>query len=268
MEPITAGLGVAAKVADEVTEVSGGLLTRLLGPLADQVGLELVEKHKQKNVQRVVELAAKKVRLADSASVPPRLAASVFDAAAFSDNEFVAEYLSGVLASARTPEGDDDRGVSWTALVSRLSSAQLAVHYAIYVAFRKLVVGREAVTINDWLKPIFMPYDELLAFVLGGREDGLLDALYGLNSEGLTERMAHGGADFLASAIQPHREFPSAGFYVTPTVRGISLFLEAHGYGGEWATAIGDVSKEFKVASEMTGLGTEAAAVWVDDLPT
>lgn len=42
------------------------------------------------------------------------------------------DYLGGVLAASRTPDGRDDRAVAWSNLVTSLSSLQVRAHYLLY----------------------------------------------------------------------------------------------------------------------------------------
>ncbi|WP_162564347.1 MULTISPECIES: hypothetical protein [Microbacterium] len=139
-DPISGvAIGALAKAADstsaEAAKTAGGLLTRLLGPSADVIGNGWADSIRRRNTARVLEKAVKKVEAHghhDNASL--RLVASTLAASEFADNEIVAEYLSGVLASGAAEGGADDSGLQWTAMISRLSSLQLRAHFAIYVA--------------------------------------------------------------------------------------------------------------------------------------
>lgn len=90
--------------------------------------------NRHSDVRRVAELADARGR--GAGAIPARVAESVLQSAQFAKSEFVAEYLSGILASSRTPDGHDDRGISWTRLISQLSSDQVRMHYVLYTAAR------------------------------------------------------------------------------------------------------------------------------------
>lgn len=108
-------------------------LRSLLGPAAHEVGEALRRwvEFRLRNVGRVAENAEGKSRALEQqpGTVSVRTAMAVFEAASYSDDELMADYLGGVLASSASPGGRDDRGVTWIAQVSRMSSYALRIHY-------------------------------------------------------------------------------------------------------------------------------------------
>ncbi|MCK8608883.1 hypothetical protein [Agromyces sp. C10] len=235
-----------AAAANEVAKAGGGVLSRLLGPTADVMGAQLHEWYTRKNVERVAKRAEAKANTASNGAVPSRVAAEVFSKAQWADDEFVAEYLSGVLATARTPDGKDDRAVTWTALVGRLSADQLRLHYVLYRAIRELGLNVEHDAIVEILaRPLVFAFTDLLAVMdIPASHEGavrLLDAVYGLQAEGLiADDLAHGEPEYLEKIRRGHT-FPKAYgnlLIVAGTTRGAALFLQAHGLGQLWAGAI------------------------------
>src|SRR5205823_3226803 len=84
------------------------------------------------------------------------------------DDELGAEYLGGVLASSRTEAPRDDRSASLIALVSRLSTYALRVHYLMYAGARPTMAG-SGCNIGDGSKRhsdarFFMPFE---TYILG-----------------------------------------------------------------------------------------------------
>jgi hypothetical protein len=79
-----------------------GLLTRALGPFADALGLELAKlpAAATRNIVRLGEAFRRKAGEADDPTVSPRLFRQIMDEATWADEEIVAEYLGGVLASS------------------------------------------------------------------------------------------------------------------------------------------------------------------------
>lgn len=234
--------------AGEVAKASGGVLSRLLGPTADEMGVQLQQWYVRRNVARVASRAEAKTDTAADGAIPPRVAAEVFEKAQWADDEFVAEYLSGVLATARTPDGKDDRGVSWTALVGRLSADQLRLHYILYRGIRILGVRQNWETLSQALEdPLVTAYSHLLpAMGIPWTNQGiarLMDAVYGLHSEGLVaDRMSHGDPEYLEKSREDHTFPRGVGDLLVAggTTRGASLFLQAHGLGRVWAIALVD----------------------------
>lgn len=266
---------VVSIAAAEAAKTGGGVLTRLLGPTADDMGVQLQEWYRRKNVERVARRAEAKASTDAAGSIPARVAAEVFEKAQWADDDFVAEYFSGVLASSRTSDGEDDRGVTWTALVGRLSADQLRLHFIMYSAFRNLALGLEYEALSDVLqRPIVFQVSELVAAMKLPYENEsvyrVLEALYGMAAEGLVaEQFQHGSADFLNKSNHGIYDFP--GFVgdlivANMSTRGASLFLQAHGRGRDWAAAITDPSIDLVIEWPE---GEEVASVgprWREDL--
>ena len=112
-------VSAAVGVVGEVGKSANGLVSRWLGPLVDEAGQDLARRYRQRNVERAVQRGEKKTDLNKPGAVPLRVAAEVFEKAQWSEDEFVAEYLSGVLASARDEGEENDTGVSWASLIGR-----------------------------------------------------------------------------------------------------------------------------------------------------
>src|SRR4051812_5190490 len=106
--------------------VQSYLVFQILGPPARAMGtsLESLVEFCAANVGRIFRNAGQKLgpSLDEPGSVPPRVLARIIDDGAFADDTLLVDYLGGVLASAKTPEGRDDRAVMWSSQVGRLSS--------------------------------------------------------------------------------------------------------------------------------------------------
>lgn len=139
LDPVSGvALGAVGKAADSVAGEAGGLLARVFGPAADQVGEALgrYTSYRLGNANKIVDAASRKSRPeSEDWQVPPRLAHSLLDAGSYCDDEVIVDYLGGVLAGGRTPTGRDDRAVSWSSLITQLSAIQLRTHYLLYTAW-------------------------------------------------------------------------------------------------------------------------------------
>jgi hypothetical protein len=282
-DPIAAvtALAGAAKGLDpdsKTAELGVSLWSKVLGPPAEAFGQHLGRKVEQwsenQGAKRVLELAAQKTDTSIPGSVPPRAAAAVFNAAEFSDDEFVAEYLSGVLAAGRSLDGTDDSGVEWAALVARLPSDALKMHYIVYSILRRKMVGEEVDVVHSWCKKylVFSYYDINLAtdFIFGPAVSRrALDALYTLQREGLIGELTHGGADHLVGYPFGSYQLPQTGDVVilTTTIQGIQLYLQGHGHGGVWASAIADTERDFQVAGSISEGMAMVAGSFLEELP-
>ncbi len=253
VDPISAAAaGAVAHVvkgaSDEGTKVTGGLISRLLGPSADVLGANWAEQLRERNMQRLLAKTEKRAtKKEDSGQDPgianPRVAAQVFESAQYADGEVVAEYLSGVLASSRSATGEGDAGVAWSAVVSRLSSDQLAMHYVIYASARPLVISQGFKKPNDVHQfEVVLPMSEMLTSLgmVGPagepKMERFSDALDGLMREGVLEvgyrygGVAHTFESELASGRTMIAPLPFA-IRINLSNHGMRLFVWGNGAG-------------------------------------
>jgi hypothetical protein len=236
MEPATAiGTGLAILGSKEV-------LTKLLGPTADYLGTEargLVEKCNI-NLDNIFQKAVRKLgsRIGDSGTVSPRVLRHVVDEGRFCDDELVAEYYGGVLASARTPNGRDDRAVGLLALIKGLSVYQLRLHCLSYTLMRQLLLGQ---SLNlgdqhDCLKMrVFVPTEVFKkAMDLSPEEDIatiMIHSMFGLKRQELLKDFLSGDLEYMQQRF-PNMRITEPGLVVTPSLPGAELFLWASGVSG------------------------------------
>lgn len=249
---------------------------RLLGPWLDGKGQALAMRlERDADARRVADWAARKSRTDRPGAVPPRVAASVLDQAQWAENEMVAEYLSGVLASARTPEGLSDRGQSTSALIQRLTSDQILFHYLLYAALRAKVAGRGE-EFSDWVyRTCIVDVVDLLeragwALEAEDTRDRFTRAVYGIERERLVKDMTHGSGSWLSETVvyTRGRVFDPEGHFLVfkPTEHGISLFLEAHGLGDRWFDDFGLADLALVVAQDDVPLAP--AMRYVEEFPS
>lgn len=225
----------------EAAKVANNLLTRLLGPSADLVGAQWAEALRQKNLERLLRKTEKRAGATNNPGIAnPRLASQVFEAAQFADDEVVAEYLSGVLASSRDTEGRNDSGVGWSALVNRMSSDQLKLHYLVYASTRSSLIDfgpENANALNE--EELLLDLNAILANMRIETSDGInrfADALDGLMREGLIDdTYAYGPIDSITESRGKHGKYLHTpikfGLHVGATIHGIRLFLWGMGLG-------------------------------------
>jgi hypothetical protein len=260
-DPLT-GLGIAA--ANEAAKAGGGVLTRLLGPTMDLMGAQMANAYERRNVRRVVDLADKKSRGDANGAIAPRLASAVLEAAEYADNAMVAEYLSGVLASSRSSDADD-RGLAWTALIGRLPTDQMLLHYGLYQETRRLWINRALEATSDISEVrIFVPWWLLLTFFAQSHSGGdplgasrhadrrLYEAMYGLQHEVLVQKLRHGSAEYLEGWMGTgHPAIDGRdGLIFQPTNRGIGLFLRANGFESSDVTLMTEAGIVFEDLEE------------------
>jgi hypothetical protein len=222
----------------------GALLERALGPTADYAGeqLRLLAEAGVENLKRVVLKAIRK--LGDDANVdgqvPPRVLKGILEEAPYFEDELSAEYLGGVLASAKSLVPRDDRGASFVSLVGRLSTYQLRTHYIFYEVAHRLIAGQdfaiEDASARFGLAQIYIPravYDSAMEFATEEDPEAILThSIAGLIREGLIEDSDWGfGAREQLEGTFPLVPFPDESdsiiFVLSPL--GMELYLVAQG---------------------------------------
>lgn len=188
---------------------------------------------------RVFENAAKKIPDDTEGEMNPRVLGRVVDEVEWADDTVLVDYLGGILASAKTPEGRDDRGVMWTRVVGGLSTYALRLHYIIYTVAREAYPGRvESITDGTKLGAnarLFIPFGVIVA-AMDFSEEELRDrdrlvghAGLALQSADLIRQFVLGHVDMLRAGHVPYAT--QDGLAVSPTPRGVELYMWAHGHG-------------------------------------
>lgn len=268
---------ITDKLVEQGTKSIGAVVDKLLGPTAEVMGKELEAWYTaRRNLQKVARRASERTNLEDGGGVPPRVVAEVFEKAQWADDEFVAEYLSGVLASARTTDGANDSGVSWTALVGRMSADQIALHWVLYAAFQASM--RDASATEFWpatLQQVVVDYGTLWTSLGWELNESILirtmDAAYGLRREGLLADLTHGDGAYLQDEVTWTRghAFDRNAAYLTFKVTGdgVGLLLHSVGEGKRWLAEIS--SQEVSQAVDQTEMLPKVqASSFVKDLPS
>lgn len=219
---------------------SAKVVENILGPTADYIGegLQNWTQQRVENVGRIFRKAQSKLgeRVDKSGSVPPKVLKGILDEGAFSDDELAAEYFGGVLASSRTEVGRDDRGVTFTALLSRLSTYQIRTHFFFYTVLKEIYSGADC-NIGDpsgrkQLKT-FIPFESYITameFSEGEDVGNILNhVLFGLDRESLIENtFSFGNVDHIKKQFE---EADRPGILFSPSALGVELYFWAHGRG-------------------------------------
>jgi len=259
MDPLTAAAGLSAEVVK--SETVQGLLTRALGPAADEIGLALARwtSFRVGNVERI---ALQTARLADkrgrTGSVPARVAHRILGDGSWSDDPVMVEYLSGVLASSRTPTGRDDRAVVWSALIASMSTFQLRAHYLLYRQWSLLLRSRPSMNLmNPDIRAaaaMCMPLASFTSELLQGEADPtgtrLSHTITGLGRLELIEGGRFGTWSGAPESVTPERP----GLLVYPSVPGIELFCWSQGLPDLAPEDFGDCQEDFELPTPLAPL--------------
>jgi hypothetical protein len=239
-------LKAATDAGSENAKTAGGLLTRALGPTADVFGQALAQyaELRVRNVGKIVGRSEKKARESGrSGNVHPRVAHRVIEDGSFCDDAVMADYLGGVLAGSRTPSGRDDRAVVWSDLVTRLSAAQIRLHYLLYREWAIRLHGRIEInpgTAEGAYQAVMYVELQQVVEALRVEEDDremfdvFTHAIVGLHRQGLVnEHYAHGNRERSESPDAPYARVLNVG----PSMAGMELYGWAQGLPGFIASA-------------------------------
>ena len=203
--------------------------SEILKPTNKAIGEKLKE-----NLEKIALKAKAKFtdkQISDSIQTNYRVLKAISIEGAFCNDEVMAEYFGGVLASCLTEISRDDRGASFAALIGRLTTYQIRAHYIFYKTVKALFDGREDVTVlsSKYLNKleVFIPNDSFaLAMEFSEKENTtviLPSIMSGLSRENLI------GKDFEVIGGEKTAYCGGNGMVFQPTDLGAELFLWAHG---------------------------------------
>lgn len=229
-------------------------LNRLLGPTADYIGDELLTLVKRCNInlEKVFQIAVRKVgdRITEPATANPRVLQQVITGGMFCEDELIAEYLGGVLASARTADGRDDRGVCFLDDIKSLSSYQLRTHYLVYSAITKYGC-QEKTNPKSWYssnahETITLTFTDDSYLAAMSCENALQKQLIGKHSFlGLEARqLLSGGVEAFEEWEEEKAKTHEPWRFCWPTQYGHELFAWGLGLGDTQLTSYFDIPAE------------------------
>ena len=179
----------------EAQKTATGLFMRVFGPSADEIGeaLRRYTAYKLRNVGRIVENAdAKSNTNPIGGMVNTRLAYVLLEEGSLCDDELMANYLGGILAGSRSPDGRDDRAIAWSGVITSLSSLQVRAHYLLYREWADRLHGvARKYMMQVHRKKIGMDFDldEFVDVLVSdtdvGRVSAMTHSIYGLVRAGL-----------------------------------------------------------------------------------
>ena len=151
-----------SKAGSAAEPVSAGLLKRVLGPPADEFGEALRRSvaYRTRNFGKIVQRADAKAESSPSDGiVSERVAYVLLEEGSLCDDELMAEYLGGLLAGSRSPNGRDDRAVTWSRVITGLSSFQLRAHFLLYREWAARLKGMGNLELNTNLERATTEFD-------------------------------------------------------------------------------------------------------------
>lgn len=235
-------------MADPITTLGLGALAaylgkdgleKLLGPTADYLGSGLKD-FTEKRIEAIGRIfASAQGKLGSKADipgeVPPKVLNSVLNEGSYASDPLAVEYFGGILASARTEGGRDDRSARLAKIVDSLSTYQLRAHFLIYATVRRLF-NDKGFPFNMEGRPkmqFFVSFDDFavsMAFDPKELEQFgqlLNHVFFGLHADNLIEgQFQYGNKDAM---LKLFAAAPDGGVVCQPSALGAELFLSAFG---------------------------------------
>jgi len=231
-------------------------------PILTEMGTDLAERYsarRQRNATRIMHVASEKLGddLSSHGEVSGRVGMRVLEEGSWCDAPVMAEYFGGILAASRSEDGRNDRGSSWAALVARLSSVDVLMHYLLYDGFRRMLNGTDLNLGLDRdlaLAEAFFPWSDPDGGILeafGDVSDAVVaESITALKRENLIDpKQSFGPREFLSERHEI--DAPYSGLVATPSAAGVQLFLWAHGYGSSFLTAFLDSTLAFDSVEDL-----------------
>lgn len=236
---------VDVQTTTAIAAIGYPLVQKVLGPSSEYLGdqLKLFTQKNTENLKRIFEKTESKhpEGIEQQGSVSPQILRDVLFDGSFCEDEISQEYYAGVLASSKSKQNRDNRGVDITACISRLSNYQLRAHYFFYYVMHQSKIVSESEIQQDAIlnnTPVFISNKTFIeamdfdAIELTEFDSICGHILHGLNKENLINRtFGYGSVEFLRSRLPSRIIFDEPGLVVCPSPLGIELFLWASGKG-------------------------------------
>lgn len=261
----------AAAVGWQLSKRTANAMERLFGPAADEIAKGLAQRIGLTWLGRGGDILERADAMSADVegAVHGRVAVRVVEEGSTCDDPLMAHYFAGVLASSKGVEPDDS-GTAWAALLGRLPTDQIKLHFAFHRALLDASpsqsLGIESVRERH---RVFLPFSDLFTsmglplertehsasrvqFALTGllRED-LVGPPYGLCTTD------NASAD-MPSWCRHSSRWSEGGVYAEPTLPGIELFMRGQG----WTLPVAAFTDgRFSLSVSPEAIAPQAAAV-------
>ena len=218
------------------------LLIKMLGPTADYIGdgIKLFTEKRLENIQSILKNASLKIgdKINKPGTIHPKVLKFVLDEGSYSDDFLSIEYFGGVLASSRSGNSRDDRGVFFNALITRMSSYQLRFHYVLYHIIKSTFNGCEinwGISKERSKLKVFIPASTFYTFMdFTESEEAKASTILDHIISGLLKEQLI-GTDFATGSAELLKIYYSSaeetGLIIEPDRLGFELFYWVYGKG-------------------------------------
>ena len=239
------------------------IIVKMLGPTSDYLGEGLKDfaEKRVNNVKEIFKNANDKLgdKINDNGSIPPKVLQGTLNEGSYASDFLSVDYFGGVLASSRSGISRDDRGAFFNALISRLSTYQLRMHYVFYHAIKKSFNGEDinwGIEKERGKMKLYIPFSSFIK-VMDFEQNELnnltvyLDHIVnGLLREQLVDTFfQYGNVEHMK---KNYKEAEESGIILQPNRMGFELFYWAYGLGQESSKTFLDREKVFEIDKKIT----------------
>jgi hypothetical protein len=240
-ENIQTGATLTALIANK--KIVEDLTLKLFGPTASYLGdsLKNTIQKQYENICKIFIIASKKLgdKINMEGGTNPRILRDIIQEGAFVDDEVVAEYFGGILASSKTEDAKDDSGIPYLNIIKSMSSQELLLHCLLYKAVHKEFSAsgyRVGNPKNREKMQIFIPYFRLDKILINRYPHSnianiIVNAMFRFSQIDLIDNSGWSLADPVEIEKQTGKKVNTHGLYFTPSAIGASLMMWGYGYG-------------------------------------
>jgi len=234
------------------------IIVKILGPTAEYIGdgLKDFAEKRVNNVKDIFKNANSKLgdKINSEGSIPPKVLRGTLNERSYASDFLSVDYFGGVLASSRSGISRDDRGVFFNALIARLSTYQLRLHYVFYHSIKKSFNGEDinwGVDSERSKMKLYIPYSSFIQAMdfdkneLNNLSIYLDHVINGLLREQLVDNFfQYGNVEHIKKHFADAEE---SGIILQPNRLGFELFYWAYGMGQESTKTFLDEEKVFEL---------------------
>jgi hypothetical protein len=234
------------------------IIVKMLGPTAEYIGegLKNFAEKRVQNVKNIFQNASKKLgdKIETDGTIPPKVLKGTLNEGSYAEDFLSVDYFGGVLASSRTGISRDDRGAFFNALISRLSTYQLRMHYVFYHAIKQTFNGeninwglaternkmRLYIPLTSFIKALDFTEREIKNISI--YMDHIVNGL--LREQLIDNWFQYGNLDHM---IKHYKDASESGLLLEPNRLGFELFYWAYGLGQENPKDFLKIDKQFEL---------------------
>jgi hypothetical protein len=239
-DPIITGIAIAGGA------IAIDQINKFLGPTSEYYGERfrdnIIEKRKT-NINNILYLA-KKIhgsRYEEKGGISTRVLGYLLNEGSFVEDELMQLYYAGIVASSRTKDCNEDRGLFFLKLISQLSHYEIKAHFLFYTKIRDKNLNtsfpfddpnnreRFSYNISD---NDFYQYLGVENWTEYDKKTLKLEIIFRLKESGLVDSIRYENLPQLGQMVNCSKESQAKpGITIILSILGAQFYLWAHGQG-------------------------------------